>query len=327
MSASKAPLVFLSRDEVKAALPLANCISVVESAFRNHAEGKSPVEPGVLGSHLHDGGFHVKTAALGEEPCYFAAKINGNFPLNPERCGLPTIQGLLLLFDGRRGTPLAVMDSIEITILRTAAASAVAAKYLARADARSVTICGCGNQGRSHLRALALMRPLTRAFALDVSAERARSFAIEMTREMGFEVTVAHSLADAMVHSDICATCTTSKQPLVSPEMLHPGLFIAAVGADNPEKQEIAPEALRASRVVTDLTGQAAAIGDLRHAIAAGLMRPDDVHAELGQILARQRPGRSSEDEVFVFDSTGTALQDVAAAALVYERVTQPAPA
>jgi len=102
--------------------------------------------------------------------------------------------------------------------------------------------------------------------------------------------------------------------------MLHPGLFIAAVGADNPEKQEIAPEALAGSRVVVDIVEQAATIGDLHHAIVAGIMRESDVHATLGEVVAGLRPGRTRAGEVFVFDSTGTALQDVAAAALVYER-------
>ena len=313
-------LLWLSRSDVRAELGLVECIAAVEEAFARHARGQAPVEPGVLGAHVHDGGFHVKTAAAGSDPCYFAAKINANFPLNPAKHALPTIQGLIVLFDGQRGIPLAVMDSIEITILRTAAASAVAARHLAKADATTATICGCGNQGRSHLRALALVRPIRRAFALDANPAISGAFSNELGAELGIDIIPTDSLTDAVAASDICVTATPSHQPVFFASMLHSGLFIAAVGADNPEKQELEPEVLRRSKVVVDLVGQAAAMGDLHHAIAAGVMAREAIHAELGQILVGARPGRTSDAEVFVFDSTGTALQDVAAAALVYER-------
>ncbi len=315
--------LFLNRDDVRALLDLPDCIDAVEVALRAHAEQRVPCEPGVLGTHMNDGGFHVKTAGLGSAPCYFAAKINANFPYNASRFTLPTIQGVIALFDGERGTPLALMDSIEITTLRTAAASALAARYLAREDASVVTIFGCGNLGRGHLRALFHVRPIRRAFAFDADPSRARKFAEELARELGIDVTPGVSLAASMRTSDICVTCTPAKQPILPAELLQVGMFVAAVGADNPEKQELEPEALRRSKVVVDLLEQAATMGDLHHALAAGVMTVDDVHAELGQIIAGQRPGRTSPDEIFVFDSTGTALQDVAAAALVYERAQQ----
>ncbi|MEO8452424.1 MAG: ornithine cyclodeaminase family protein, partial [Gemmatimonadota bacterium] len=316
-------LLWLSRSDVRAELDMADCIVAVEQAFMQYARGQLPVAPGVLGAHFRDGGFHVKTAGAGLDPCYFAAKINANFPFNPTRHHLPTIQGVIALFDGARGVPLAVMDSIEITILRTAAASAIGAKQLATAGAATVTICGCGNQGRSHLRALALVRPIRRTFAVDANPSAAQAFSEELSKELGIEVSPADSLAAAVHASDICVTATPSRVPVFLASMLHPGLFIAAVGADNEEKQELDPEVMRRAKVVTDLTAQTAAIGDLHPAIAAGVMTPADVHAELGQVLVGERPGRTSDDEMFVFDSTGTALQDVAAAALVYERAVR----
>src|SRR5512143_2564924 len=144
-------MLLLSRDDVAALLSLPDCIGAVEQVFARHARGELPMPPGALGAHVPGGGFHVKTAALPGEGGYFAAKINANFPGNPATVGLPTIQGVITLFDLDTGRPLAVLDSIEITVLRTAAASAVAARHLARADASTVTILGCGNQGRSHL--------------------------------------------------------------------------------------------------------------------------------------------------------------------------------
>lgn len=313
-------MLILTRTDVSQLLDLSDCIDAVERAFLQHALGELPAAPGILGTHVSGGGYHIKTAALGSKPGYFATKINANFPDNFKTRGLPTVQGVIALFDLASGLPLAILDSIEITILRTAAASAVAARRLARVDASRVTICGCGVQGRSHLRALAIVRPLTHAYAIDADPARAATFAAELSAQLGFGITPNVDLRRAVADSDICVTSTPSRQPIFHAGLLKAGLFIAAVGADNPEKQEIEPAALAKSKVVVDLLDQAASIGDLHHAIDAGVMRITDVHAELGQVLAGLRPGRTSDDETFVFDSTGTALQDVAAAAVVYER-------
>ena len=316
-------LLFLNQAEVRELLDLPECIAAVASAFRAHAEGNVPVAPGILGAHVGEGGFHVKTAALAGPPTYFAVKINANFPGNPSRFGLPMIQGLIALFEAGRGTPLAVMDSIEITILRTAAASAVAATHLARPDAAVLTICGCGNQGRSHLRAILQVRPIRKVFAFDSDPECARRFARELGDELRLDICTVKTLDDAVPASDICVTCTPARAPVLPASLVRPGLFIAAVGSDSPDKQELEPGVLLGSTVVVDILEQAATIGELHHAVAAGVMGAADVHAELGQVVAGLRPGRTSEEEVFVFDSTGTALQDVATASLVYERAVR----
>jgi alanine dehydrogenase len=316
-------MLFLDRQDVIALLPIADCITAVERAFAAYARGQLPCAPGVLGSHVDGGGFHIKTAALGSNPGYFAAKINANFPANPDRHKLPAIQGMIGLFDTANGRPLALLDSIEITTLRTAAASAVAAQHLARADSATLAICGCGNQGRAHLRALLQVRQIRHVLAYDRDPSRAQLFAREMAPETGVAVVATESLADAVQACDICVTCTPARAPLIRVNYLRPGQFYAAVGADSEGKQEFEPEALQRSMVVADIVAQAAAIGELQHAVAAGLMKASDVHAELGQIVTGQRPGRTSGDQIFIFDSTGTALQDVAAAAMVYERALQ----
>jgi ornithine cyclodeaminase/alanine dehydrogenase-like protein (mu-crystallin family) len=212
------------------------------------------------------------------------------------------------------------MDSAEITRLRTAAASAVAARYLARDDATIVTLCGCGVQGEAHLRALARVRPLSRAFVFDVDAARAEALARALGPEPGFSVSVVRDLAAAARASDIVVTTTPSTSPILGVGHVAPGAFIAAVGADNPHKQEIAPELLARATIVTDLTSQAVSMGDLHHAIDAGVVTAESVHAELGEVVAGRVPGRRAADEIIVFDSTGMALQDVAAAARTYER-------
>jgi ornithine cyclodeaminase/alanine dehydrogenase-like protein (mu-crystallin family) len=212
------------------------------------------------------------------------------------------------------------MDSRDITSLRTAAATAVAAKYLGRQDSRIITICGCGNQGRIQLRALSRVCRLETAFAYDRDGERALRFSEDLTSDLGVSVKPVSDLAAAVRQSDICVTCTTSRQPLLGYGDVAPGTFIAAVGADNPQKQELHPSLMARSKVVCDILEQCAAMGDLHHALDAGLMTRANVHAELGEIVAGKKPGRESNEEVTIFDSTGMALQDVAAAAFLYEK-------
>ncbi len=311
--------LILTRSDVQDLLDYDTCIAAVEDAFRAQADGRT-LSSGVLGTHVENGGFHVKTAGLLREKLYYAAKINANFPANPAQHGLPTIQGVVGLFDAANGRLLALMDSIEITSIRTAAATAVAAKFLARRDSRSVMIIGCGNQGRSHLRALSRVLSIATVAAYDLDRELTHRYAEEMSTELGVRIDVPASYRDELKSSDIIVTSTPSREPLIFADDISPGTFIAAVGTDAEHKQEIATDLLASSIVVADVLDQCVSIGDLHHAIADGSMRREDVHAELADIVSGRRPGRSSDEEIIVFDSTGTALEDVAAAAIVYER-------
>jgi ornithine cyclodeaminase/alanine dehydrogenase len=237
-----------------------------------------------------------------------------------KRSGLPLIQGTIVLCDAENGYPLALMDSIEISIVRTGAATAVAAKYLARADSRVATVCGCGNQGRVSLKALMKVRPLEIVYAFDSDHAQAQRFAEELSAELGIDVRAVNNLGEVVRGSDICVTCTPSKQPFLKREHVSPGTFIAAVGADNEEKQELDPTLMVSNKVVADILEQSATIGDLHHALEKGLVTRGDVHAELGEVIAGTKPGRVDTDEITIFDSTGTALQDVASAVIVYEK-------
>jgi ornithine cyclodeaminase/alanine dehydrogenase-like protein (mu-crystallin family) len=267
--------------------------------------------------HGQGGGFHVKAGFLDVERPYFAAKINANFPGNAAR-GLPTIQGAVALFDAADGRLLALMDSMAITALRTAAASAVAARHLARERSETLLLCGCGGQAREQLRALLCVRSPRRVLVHDLDSARAARFAAAAGDELGIEVSVAARLEEALAKADLIVTCTTARHHFIDEGMVAGGTFIAAVGADSEHKQEIDPALLARAKVVTDVTAQAAAIGDLHHAIEAGVMGRDDVHAELGEVVARRKPGRENDEEIAVFDSTGTGLQDVAASIAAY---------
>ena len=314
-------LLFLSAADVERALTPRLCIEAVEDAFRQLAQGGVPA-PGILGLHAGEGSFHVKAGLLNADRPYFAAKVNANFPGNP-RQGLPTIQGVVYLCDASNGAPLAVMDSGSITALRTAAASAVAAKHLALQDCDAALICGCGGQALAQVRALHAVRQPKRWLAFDADPGKAVAFASAASAELGTAFEPINDLAQAVGASRIIITCTTARRYFIVREMVRPGTFIAAVGADSENKQEIDPRLLASAKLVTDLTAQAASIGDLHHAIVAGVMTTGDVHAELGEIVAGRKPGRASDEEITVFDSTGTGLQDVAAAIAAYRVFAQ----
>jgi alanine dehydrogenase len=311
--------LLLTRQDVSSLLSIDECIVAVERAFKLHGEGKT-LPPQILGLHARDGGFHIKAGLMALDKSYFAAKINANFPQNVARFGLPLVQGVIVLCDGDSGYPLALMDSIEITIQRTGAATGVAAKYLARSESNSVSICGCGNQGRISARALSRIFSLQSVFAYDIDGAQARRFASELSEELGIEVETVPELGEAWKRSDICVTCTPAKQFFLNQENLLPGTFVAAVGADSENKQELDPGLVAANKLVVDVLDQCAAIGELHHALDAGLMTRDGVHAELGEVVAGTKPGRTSADEIIIFDSTGMALQDVVAAVAVYEK-------
>jgi alanine dehydrogenase len=308
----------LGRRDVAELLSLQTCIDVVEDAFR--LLGRKEISPAALLSmHAGTGGFHVKAALFpsgGKQ--YFAAKCNANFSDNFQRFGLPAIQGLLILCDAECGHPLAVMDSMEITTLRTGAATAVAAKYLARADSHVVTVCGCGNQGRVQLRALKRVLPIDHAFAWDQDFAKATGFASELGAELAMAAEPITDLRQALRASDVCVTCTPARQAFVTADCIRPGTFIAAIGADSPEKQELDPRLMKLGQVVVDSLDQCAAIGELHHALGAKLLAREDVYSELGEIVAGIRRGRVSDETITVFDSTGTAIQDAAAAIAVY---------
>jgi alanine dehydrogenase len=314
--------LLLSRRDIEGLLTPQLCIEAVEDAFRQLAQGHVPA-PGILGMHAGEGGFHVKAGLLTVDGRrYFAAKLNANFPTNAAR-GLPTIQGAVLLSDATCGVPLAIMDSISITALRTAAATALAARYLALQECETALVCGCGVQAGAQLRSLLSVRMPRRVLVHDIDRDKASRFATAMAAELAVPVTPVREIGDAVAASQIVITCTSAHRFFVARDMVSPGTFIAAVGADHEDKQEIDPALLADSTVVTDVTEQACRIGDLHHAIAAGLMSKEQVYAELGEVADGQKPGRRGASEVIVFDSTGTGLQDVAAAIAVYRRAQE----
>ena len=311
--------LLLGHSDVDRLLSLRDSIDAVENVFRLQGQGKIPA-PGILGVKAPGGGLHVKTSVFTADRHYIVAKLNTNFPQNRERFHLPTIQGVIVVFDAENGVPLAILDSIDITIKRTAAASTVAAKYLARKESSVATICGCGQQGRAQLRAVHMVLPLTKIYAFDVNERAAIDLRNEISPELKIDIEPIRDSASAIQESDICITCTTANEFFVHKEDVRPGTFIAAVGADDVHKQEIDPALMASAKVVADSLEQSCAIGEVHHAIADGLMRKEDLYAELCEIVSGKKIGRVDHDEIIVFDSTGVAIEDAVAAAAVYER-------
>lgn len=315
-----APILILSRRDIAGVMRVADYHEAVAAGFRAFARGEvqSPPPMEIAG----DGGaFHVKGASMAVGGRRLAAvKVNGNFPLNPMKNGLPTIQGAVLLSDAETGALLAILDSIEVTLRRTAAASAVATDLLARRDAATLFICGCGVQGRAHAEAIAPLRPFERGLAFDAVPDRAHVFAREMTALSGLRFSVVESPRDGAREADVIATTTTAGSPILAAGDVGRGAFIAAVGADSPKKNEIAPALMGAAAIFTDVTDQCVAMGDLRAAIAANALTREGVRGELGEVVAGLKRGRAGDDEIVIFDSTGAAFEDLAAAAMIYDR-------
>ncbi len=314
----EATLLVRSSD-VEELLSLPDCIDAVEEVLRLQGQGKIPRSE-ILAVKTPNGGLHVKATLLPRGQSYIVAKLNTNFPGNRTRSRLPTIQGLIAVYDAENGRTLAVLDSVEITIKRTAAASAVAAKYLARKDSSVATICGCGEQGRAQLRAIQSVVPLKKIYAFDLNEHTMTELANQLSAELKIDIEPTRDLPSAIQKSDVCVTCTTASEFFVRKEDVAPGTFIAAVGADDAYKQEIDPALIASAKVVADSLNQSCAIGDTHHAIAKGLMRKEDVYAELGEIVAGKKSGRTTDDEIIIFDSTGVAMEDAVAAAAVYEK-------
>jgi ectoine utilization protein EutC len=315
-------ITILTERELRDCVALdADAIVCIENCFRTLATEKV-VMPPILRLDIpeHHGEVDVKTAYLPGVPS-FAIKISPGFFDNP-KLGLPSVNGLMLLLSARTGLVEAVLlDNGYLTNVRTAAAGAVAAKWLARRDARIAGVLGSGVQARLQLEALKLVRDLDRALVWARDAARAEAFAASAGAELGLEIAVAPSAEDLVRQSDIVVTTTPSTTPLVLADWLQPGQHVTAMGSDAEHKNELAPDVVASvDRYVCDRQSQCAVLGELHHAIAAGAVPADARFPELGQVIASQEPGRTSDREITVCDLTGTGAQDTAIATLAVRR-------
>lgn len=297
-----------------------DAVECIERAFYLLAT-KDVVMPPILSFHVpeHNGEVDVKTAYVPGIDS-FAIKMSPGFFDNP-KLGLPSLNGLMVLFDAQTGIVKSVLlDNGYLTDVRTAAAGAVAAKHLSREDSKSAGILGSGTQARLQLEALTLVRGIERAIIWGRDAEKAEKCARECAAHLGIEV-VTGSIADVMAAADIIVTTTPSGTPLISAHMLRPGQHITAMGADADYKTELAPDVIPAATLfVCDRLSQSIKQGELRPAIATGTVTGTESYPELGEIVSGGKPGRQSASDITIADLTGTGVQDTAIATLAGKR-------
>jgi len=318
-------VLILREADVRAALDMPSLIDAVERAFVAYSTGRAEL-PGVihLGVPESGGEVHVKAGHLHGEP-FYAVKVSSGFA-PPSADGAPTADGLVMAFDARNGAPFAfLLDNGFISDARTGAAGGVAARHLAPSNVEVVAMIGTGAQARYQLDALSRVRGFGQVRVWGRNPDHARGCVDELASRPGLPerctFAVAPSVELAVEGADVVITCTASREPLVRAEWLSPGAHVTAVGSDGPDKQELDTEVLgRADVLVVDGRAQCARIGELHHALEAGAVASADHAAELGEVAAGAKPGRTSEDQLTVCDLTGLGVQDVAAAALVLAR-------
>lgn len=313
--------LFVGQDDVNELLPMPDCIDVVGEALAALArgEGIQPLRPVMW---LPD-----KVGALGMMPAYLGPietmgiKTVSVFPGNTDT-EYDSHQGTVMLFDAANGRLKAVLDATEITATRTAAASAVATDHLARPDASVLAILGSGVQGAAHLRAIPLVREIAETRVWSRNPDHAH----RLVENIGDNTNIrtASSVAEAVAGADVICTTTASPEPILSGDMLEPGMHINAVGSSVPFARELDTDAMARSRLFVDRRESTVnESGDFLMARADGAIDEDDLIAELGEVIIGSHPGRRSESDITTFVSLGLGVEDIATADLVYRRALE----
>ena len=312
-------MLVLTRADLERVLEPAAVIIAVESAFREAAAGRAPALPRAVLPMAKGGVFLGMISALPRAQA-LGAKLVTVVETNRKR-GLPTLHATYVLSDPETGAPLAFMEAGFLTAIRTGAASAVAAKYLARPDSRRVACFGAGVQAEFQLRCLKAALPVESVAVVGRDPARAQAFAARMRGALGIPVEVSHDRRAAVREADVVTCATTSSRPVFTGRDLRPGAHVDAVGAFRATTREVDTETVKRSRVVVDTYhGAWTEAGDLLIPIKAGAITRRHVRAELAEVVARRKPGRTRPDEITLFKSVGWAPEDAATARLAYDR-------
>lgn len=303
------PTLLLGKKDVKTLIKMDDVIQVVEKAFRAWTEGYGSMPP-KLYLILDEGDFRAMPAAL---PGVAGLKWVNVHTRNPAR-GLPTVMALLVYNDPATGYPWAIMDATEITAYRTAATSAIASKYLARKESRTLGIVGAGYQAHSHIISHAALFKFQEIRIFDVNPEAITKL-IQSLPDFPLK---AYALQET-VKSDIVCTLTPARQPVVMKKWLLPGTHINAVGADAEGKEELEPSILDDAIVVVDDVRQAGHAGEINVPVSKGLFKVEQIYGTLGEVIIGKKKGRTDSSSITIFDSTGLAIEDIATAKLIYE--------
>ncbi|MBD8588842.1 cyclodeaminase [Peribacillus castrilensis] len=318
-------MLIYTEQELKQYVPLnLEAISIVEEGFSKLAKKEVEMPP-IMRVDVHDqnGEVDVKTAYVKGKDM-FAIKVSSGF-FNNYKLGLPSGNGLMMLISTQTGIPQSLLlDNGYLTEVRTAAAGAIAAKYLSRENIATVGVIGAGSQARFQVRALKLIRDFKKILVYARSTDRAKKYAEDMAAEIGIEVQVMDNAEQVVRNSDLIITTTPSKEPIIKAEWLHPGLHITAMGSDAEHKQELEAEVLvRADKLVCDTKAQCSRLGELHHALDSGLLTKESSIIELGQLTLKELRGRENDGEITVCDLTGTGVQDTAIALFAYNEMAK----
>jgi alanine dehydrogenase len=316
-------MLILSEKEVQALAAVEELIPVLERAHIQYSTGKAvmPVRlvvplPQIDGRITSMPGYLNEDKALGMKVVTF-------FPNNLKQ-NLPQILATVMLFSAETGKMIAAMDGNYITAIRTACISAMATKALANSESHVLGVLGAGVQARAHIRALTQIRKIAEVRVYDIFEANARQLQQALEKENGIKINVVRSAREAVVGADLLVTVTTAKEPIVKKEWLKPGMHINAVGSHRPDLREIDGATLARAKVVVDSREAIMAeCGDILLAIQEKAITADSLHAEIGEVLAGKKPGRSSADEITLYKAVGIAIQDVATAHLVYRKALE----
>lgn len=313
--------LFLSEKEVKELLTMKEAIESVESAFKEKGKGEVQMPPKTyIFLEEYQGDFRVMPAYV-RRLCAAGVKIVNVHPNNPTTCDLPTVMATMILLDPKNGAPISFMDAKWITSMRTGAAGGIAVKHLARKDSRVVGLVGAGVQARFQLVALREVLPeIEEVRVADKIKACSERCAKEMAKRLELNVRAVESDEQAVRGADIIVTVTPVRSPIVMDEWIDPGTHINAMGADAPGKEELDPMILKRAKIVIDDWDQAVHSGEVNVPISKGVITREDIYGELGEIVCGKKEGRTSPDEITIFDSTGLAIQDVATAWTIYQR-------
>ena len=308
--------LLLTRNDVNRLIEMPAVIDAVEAAYRAYSGGEVD-QPPYMGIHLSTPAAEIdfKAGYHRSDELVSLKASSGGFRDNPDRFGLPNGMGTVLLFDGKSGALCCVMDGSLLTGFRTGAAGAVSVRALARPGARRLAAIGTGNQARMQIRAIREVMQIDAIHAWGRSPAGASAFAAEIEATFGIPVTVAASAEHAVAQADVVVTTTRASGVVLRAGWLRPGTHVVAIGADQPGKQELDPDVFRTARVVVDSAVQCVEKGELQHAMKAGIV--EGAHAEIGEVLSGRKPGRESDDQITLFDSTGMAIQDNTTAAAI----------
>lgn len=316
-------IIILSQNEVKSCLPMGEAIRAVREAYIAFAKGRVKMPPVMhLDVSQYNGEVDIKSGYI-EDLGLIGTKIASGFYEN-YKLGLPPGIAVIILMDLKTSIPVAIMDGTYVTAYRTGAAGAVAAKVLARKDSKIIGVVGAGTQARMQILALREVLSLKEIKVWDINTTERDRYVEEMSEQLKIPIEPVEDIKDAVIEADIIVTVTPSRKALVMKEWIQEGVHINAIGADGPGKQELDPFIVkRADKVVVDSLNQCRIIGEIQHALADGLIIEDDVYAEIGQILIGEKKGRETNEEITLFDATGLAAQDIAAANIVFKQAKE----